>query len=515
MKPYKVHKTWKPLSLFLTLILGCQSVSSSVSTNVSAKEPSIETELRNQFNLLKMNKLHGRENAQKDREKLAKLGKIHLASQAERQFVDRPSHWSDEDLDDPDFGKFRLTHFLRSLEGWVTLGKKVDKEDLGINFAWSNNNTIKTLSDKEQVWPQLMQDLKSAKSTINIIMFGLSGDEWGREVFGVLADRVKQGVKVRLLVDALGAREHCYFKYTGRPFLDEMRAQGIEVLSTSTPVSQGLHFDHRKIYVIDGKLAYNTGYTIESHMRRIHFDMAFRITGDMVNQLQGHFFASYFYFGGVLPAPERDFKSFMTRYFPPADGPREKRAGTAAHLLPNVPWVQHRATETYYDKIAKARSKVVVLNEFLSEPRFLKLLESKAREGVHLQVIYPRVSEWSVHRYDAFSFFEKIKKHKNVDIFMFDGPENTGWLHTKGIVIDRNYVSFGSTNMDSLSLFHNFEINIESQDPRLVAEVETQIVDYAIKYSRRYELPKDLLEQMKVWMSPLTTIPLKYFFKAM
>ena len=100
----------------------------------------------------------------------------------------------------------------------------------------------------------------------------------------------------------------------------------------------------------------------------IHFDIGYRIEGDMVNQLQAHFFASYFYFDGTLSGESRDMASFWSLYFP--EPKPQAAASTSAKLLSNIPWVQHRATEAYYQRVRQANSKVTLVNEFLSEPAF-------------------------------------------------------------------------------------------------------------------------------------------------
>lgn len=477
---------------------------------VSNEEAPADRELRATFNQLMMKKLHQKKLSDGERARLQQL--IASYPVAPERVAASQSDWHEEELAGPELGKVRLVDFLKNLEAWVN-GKRVDRQDLGLNFVATQNNRITTLSDKEQVWPALMQDLAEAKDSIHIVIFGLMGDAWGKEVFDLLTRKVREGVVVRILADALGARDHWYFKHANKPFLDEMRARGLEIITTSNPnLAEGLHFDHRKFYVIDGKVAYNTGYTIEEHMRHVHFDMAFRVEGDMVNQMQGHFFASYFHFGGKIPNGERAFSAFMSRYFPDKSPASD---GMPARLLANIPWVQHRATESYYERIQSAKTKVTVINEFLSEPRFLSILEDKAKAGVKLQIIYPRLSEWSAHRYDAYNFFEGLKRYRNVEMYLYDGPQNTGWLHTKGILIDDRYMSFGSTNMDSLSLYHNYEMNIESEDARIVADVQRKILDYAIGHSKPYEMPNTMRDKIRTWTAPAVSIPLKYFFKAM
>ena len=488
-------------------------VSEDLATRPAAPRERAPTdrEVKTAFNKVMMKKLHGRKPSPAEREELASI----LASYKQAMVAAPPETLAcfEEELVDPEFGVIKLSNFLKSLEAWVSEGVPATKDDLGLNFVATRNNSIQTLSDKEQFWPALMQDLSSAKDSINIVIFGLMGDEWGKEVFELLSTKVREGVRVRILADALGARDHWYFKYANKDFLDEMRSHGLEIITTSSPEDEkGLHFDHRKFYIIDGKVAHNTGYTIEEHMRHVHFDMGFRIEGDMVRQMQAHFFASYFFFGGKLATAERSFTPFMKRYFPQPSSVGDE---VAAHLLVNIPWVQHRATEGYYARIAAAKKKVTVINEFMSESTFLRTLKDKIDEGIAVEIIYPRLSEWSVHRYDAFNFFESIKQRPNVKIHLYDGPKDTGWLHTKGIVIDDEYISFGSTNFDQLSLYHNYETNIETHDPRVVAAIQEKVIDYAIKYSKPYAMPNSLREKIRTWTAPAVSIPLKYFFKAM
>jgi hypothetical protein len=69
--------------------------------------------------------------------------------------------------------------------------------------------------------------------------------------------------------------------------------------------------------------------------------------------------------------------------------------------------------------------------------------------------------------------------------------------------------------MDSLSLYHNYEMNIESEDARIFADVQRKIIDYAIVYSKPYEVPNTMRDKIRTWTAHAVSIPLKYFFKAM
>jgi len=91
----------------------------------------------------------------------------------------------------------------------------------------------------------------------------------------------------------------------------------------------------------------------------------------------------------------------------------------------------------------------------------------------------------------------------NVKCYIYDGPQDTGWLHTKGIAIDGRYINFGSTNMDELSLYHNYEQNIETEDPEVVKQIEEKIFDYAKKYSKLYDEPESWGRTIKTFFYKL------------
>lgn len=435
------------------------------------------------FNELKMRKLHGKSVEPKAVVELMVMFEKHQQSGADKS--DGP-RWAKEELFDPELGRYEISTFMDSFKKWVTENDPVSLGDLGVNFSETQNNSISVLSDKEDFWPVLMKDLESAEHSVNINVFGLMGDEWGKEVFDLLIDKANKGVKVRVMADSLGARMHWYFGHKNEDFIQHLRDSGIEVIITSDDKSGGnFHFDHRKFFVIDGKLAHNTGYTIEEHMRKIHFDMGMRIQGDMVNQMQASFFASWMHWGGKIEEAQSasGYDKFMTEYFPKIENdPGE----SAARLLLNIPRVQHRATESYYEAVSGAKEKISVINEFLSDNELMDRLYEKAEAGVEVELLFPRECEWEGYRFIAYEFFDKMKKFPNVKAYLYDGPQNTGWLHTKGIAIDGNYINFGSTNMDELSLYHNYEQNIETRDPQVVKEIQEKIFDYAIMNSTPY-----------------------------
>ena len=459
----------------------------------TCRHPVSGSDVVRRFNTIMMEKLHHRPLDTQDI--VTFLYSYALYKRVNSLNLSAPS-WTQEVLSDPLLGTFTVHGFAENFKELACNARSIKKEDLGINFRATENNKVEILSDKEQVWPQLMQDLRSAKHSININMFGIQGDPWGKEVFELLISKAQAGVKVRVLADALGARMHWYFNKSNQDFVNYLRDNGIElILSQDDDFGGNFHFDHRKFFVIDGKLAHNTGYTIEDHMRHIHFDMSMRVQGDIVKQLQANFFASWLYFGGTMPEAQTNFSQFIKEYFPEVP-----QCGTSsARIVTNIPYVQHRATETYYDSIRGAQHKVRIINEFLSDNELMNIVQEKAKQGIEIEIVYPRVCEWEGYKLIAYDFFDRIKDFPNVKIYLYDGPQNHGWLHTKGVVIDDEYVNFGSNNMDELALYHNYEQNIETTDPTIAQSANEKIFDYAIGFSKRYESQPTWLRTLKTY----------------
>ena len=199
--------------------------------------------------------------------------------------------------------------------------------DAAFDFAWSTAATIEPWVEGKTFFPRIFADVEAARSSVHILMFGWREGEVGMEMAALLERKLAEGVEVRVLVDGYGSRP---FGEAEEMFRRLAAAGAQIVVNDVLPVDRdGLYpddrrldwrqdevgrADHRKLYVVDGNVAWTGGAGIEDHFENGGFhDVMVRVTGDVVRQAQAAFLTSFRGHGGPLPDD-------LARYFPaPAD----------------------------------------------------------------------------------------------------------------------------------------------------------------------------------------------------
>src|SRR5262249_28048217 len=150
-----------------------------------------------------------------------------------------------------------------------------------------------------------LEDIKAAKDHVHILIYGYKEGEIGRTFLAALEEKVKEGVEVRLAVDAIGSE----IDLSSKKLYRDLRAVGVTIVSNEgfTPMRTGplgarrptahwgdfLHFDHRKMVVVDGRIGYVGGSGIEdSYTDERFYDVMCRMTGSIVSQLALVFLAT-------------------------------------------------------------------------------------------------------------------------------------------------------------------------------------------------------------------------------
>ena len=138
-------------------------------------------------------------------------------------------------------------------------------EAKGIRF--SHNNTVTLLTTGQEKFDDLFKAIDQARSSIHMEYFNFRNDSINRLLISHLAPKVKEGVKVRLLYDAFGNMSNN--SPMRKQDIDTIRAQGIEIYQFDPIrfpfVNHVWARDHRKIVVIDGKVAYTGGMNVADY----------------------------------------------------------------------------------------------------------------------------------------------------------------------------------------------------------------------------------------------------------
>jgi len=325
----------------------------------------------------------------------------------------------------------------------------------------SADNKVTLLQDGPATYQALYAALEAAKSTINMETYIFEDDEVGKKFAQELTAAAARGVTVNLIYDSVGTIK------TPREFFTDMAAQGVHTLEFNPVNPLTAHGDwelnqrdHRKLTVIDGKVAFLGGINISSVYSGGSFsqssknrpnqkvpwrDTDLQIEGPVVADFQKLFIDTWGRQKGSPPLPPAD-------YFPPLQrqGDAVVRAigGTAAE-----PYSQIYAT--FISAIRSAETSILLANAYFDpDPQLLTALEEAARRGVDVQLLLPSVSDsWLVlaagrrHYGDLLEAGVKIHERRGA------------LLHSKTTVIDGVWSTVGSTNLDWRSFLHNDEIN--------------------------------------------------------
>ena len=256
--------------------------------------------------------------------------------------------------------------------------------DAALPFAWSTAATIEPWAEGVNFFPRIFADVEAAQSTVHILMFGWREGEIGMRMAALLERKLAEGVEVRVIVDGFGSRPYVQAR---EMFTGLAAAGGRIVVNDVFPLDRDGLFpdgqrvdwrqdevgraDHRKLYVIDGTVAWTGGAGIEDHFENGGFhDVMVRVTGDVVRQAQAAFLTSFHGHGAPLP-------SELSAYFPePADP-----GSTPIALAQVIPGGHVAASQAIREQIDGARERLDVMNPYLTDRGMIDRIVAAARRG--------------------------------------------------------------------------------------------------------------------------------------
>lgn len=324
-------------------------------------------------------------------------------------------------------------------------------------LAPSTLHDVRLLVDGAAKYDALIDDLGRARHQVHLEYYIFMPDQSGGMVRDALIACVVRGVRVRVLLDAIGSGS------CSRAFLAPLVDAGGEV-AWFHPT----HFwrfwwrpwlnlrTHRKIAVIDSRIAYTGGINItddENDRLRsdAYRDLHLRIEGDAVRTLQLVFSEDWVYATG-----RRDFISDIAHTLPePEPGAISAQVLTSG---PDSSWETiHRL---HVSLIHAARERVwLVTPYFVPGEAAMMALTSAALGGLDVRLMVPRISDSRLVTMAARSYYDDLLA-AGVKIYEY-GPR---MLHTKALLVDESSVIIGSANFDHRSFRLNFEVSMLFQD---------------------------------------------------
>src|SRR4051794_29940910 len=243
----------------------------------------------------------------------------------------------------------------RELVERLAVEERVSTADLDVALAPSSVSSVQLEIDGPNFFPRILDDIRAARTSIHIAEFGFKPGQLADELVPILQAKVRQGVPVRIVVDRIGSA----VDFASKSMLEQLVGAGVQVVQNDAALidRDGLlggdrsidwrfdelgRLDHRKLFVIDGRIGWVGGAGLEDHFLDGTFhDVMVRVEGEAVWQLQSVFMSSFRLLGGPLPTAPANLDPYFPA--PPAGTIRtsvEHNVGRDGHLA-NTDVIHH------------------------------------------------------------------------------------------------------------------------------------------------------------------------------
>jgi cardiolipin synthase len=328
-------------------------------------------------------------------------------------------------------------------------------------------NAIRILKDARENYPAWLDAIASARSTIHFETYIIHRDEVGLLFAEALADKARQGVRVRVLYDWLGS-----FSFSLRRRWPVLVQAGVEVRSFNPPRIDRpfgwISRDHRKVITVDGRLGFVSGLCVGRSWvgepaRHIEpwRDTGVVIEGPAVADLEMAFAETWAAAGEPLPRTDAPGKTSI-----PA-------AGTVmARVVASTP-----TTAQLYrldQLIAAGARRTLWLTDayFVGTTLYVQALKSAATDGVDVRLLVPGASDVPFIRSLSRAGYRPLLE-AGVRVFEWNGP----MLHAKTAVADSRWARVGSTNLNLTGWLGNWELDVAVEDEPFAKAMEAMYLD--------------------------------------
>ena len=364
------------------------------------------------------------------------------------------------------------------------LVRRAFEQQLGIEFT--DNNSVVLLHTGRDKFDAMFAAIRSARHYVHLEYFNFRNDSIGRALFVLLAEKVRQGVEVRAMFDSFGnssndsplCREH----------LDSIRATGVHVEEFDPLrfpwINHAYHRDHRKIVVIDGQVCFTGGMNVADYY--IHGrpeygewrDMHMQLTGDAVDDYERIFARMWWQqtgevilYDGLSPLDDTKAASAKGSAVNSPSDNSDPDIPTAIPVLPDltptagrkvVGVVDRRPRETpknmrraYVAALDAAQEHIQIVNPYPVNVKSVRRAMRRAlKRGIRIEIMVSAKSDVPITP-DVVGLEMKKMAKRGAEVYY----NQTGFHHSKVMMIDGRFCTVGSTNLDARSFLFDYEVN--------------------------------------------------------
>jgi cardiolipin synthase A/B len=362
----------------------------------------------------------------------------------------------------------------------------LEEQTTGVPLIAGNKVTL--LFDGPATMQAMLEAARGATTSINLETYIFDQDKVGMEFADTLIERQKAGVQVNVMYDAVGTLG------TPAAFFDRMRAAGIRLVAFN-PVNPAKakgkwelnNRDHRKLMVVDGRIAFTGGINISStyansslfrsrNKARLAEEIRDNnLKGDPKGEMVGWRDTQIRIEGPAVAALQWTFVNSWVQQ----EGGELRQAEYFPHLAPAGDKILRVLSSGPGGDSDIYKALVLAMNEskksihvtaayFVPDQQIVDALVAAAKRGVDVRLVLPGVSDHSLIRYAGQDFYEQLLAG-GVRIFELQ----IAVLHAKTAVIDSAWSTVGSANIDRRSFIHNYELNVVVLDPGFGRDMES------------------------------------------
>jgi cardiolipin synthase len=325
-------------------------------------------------------------------------------------------------------------------------------------------NKVQLLFDGPLTMAEMAKSIVAAKNSINFETYVFDQDAQGERFADLLIQKQREGVVVNVIYDSVGTIN------VPQAFFDRMRLGGVHLLAFNPVNPARLHGngwkvnnrDHRKLLVVDGKVAFTGGVNIsDTYANSSPFrarrdtranddrdsgwrDTHLKIEGPAVAAMQ------WAYIRAWLAQDADDLRA--ADYFPALALAGDK----VVRVLSSEPEGQFEIYKAFLLALQEAKKSIhITCAYFVPDEQTLLALIDAAQRGVSVQLVLPGISDAAIVRQASRASYARLL---TAGVRIHELTHSV--LHAKAAVVDGVWSTVGSTNIDKRSFVHNYELNV-------------------------------------------------------
>ena len=341
------------------------------------------------------------------------------------------------------------------------------------NFKAYKNSKTTYYSSGIELFDGIIEELKKAKKFIFIEYYIISNGILLNKLFQILKEKAKQGVEIKIIYDDIGSH-----RTLSRKTRKKMKKAGIQLYSFNrlTPfLNIALNFrDHRKLVVVDGKVAFTGGaniadeYINEKQLHGFWKDCGIKIEGQAVD----NFTISILNQWQFINKKPIEYKNYLNQ---------SKELESSGVVIPFVAGPNYNdsiAHNVYANEISNAKEKLYIMTPyFVPDETIINLLKNKANSGVDVRIIIPEIAD---------KRFVYTLTRNNVEKLVENGIRvyamQNSFVHSK-VMLTENSAIVGSINMDLRSFNQQFESAVYTSEESTLGAIARDF-DSSLKLSK-------------------------------